>query len=1043
MYKVKMDGRTLYYPGDKEATLINPVIKLMTGYAGSFEFTIPPKNPEYIRVRNRQSMVTVYRDGKEIFYGEVRKQPKKDRYNNLQVYCAGAMSFLADSIQPQMEYHDMSPRAMLSVFLDNHNGQVEEKKKIYIGMVTVTDSNNSLYRYTNREDTLTAIRKKLVEKVGGVLRLRHENDKLYLDWITLEEYGKYCEQPIEFGMNMMDYSESRSGENIATALIPLGARLEGESDIEALEKYVDITSVNGGRDYLYNAKAVETFGWIWKTVTWQDVNEPSNLKRKGEQWLKENQFEELTLQLTAIDLSLMDKEYDTFEIGDRIPCRAKVYGMNKVFPVMEMTIPLMKPEAATLTLGENRKVGYTEQQSGILSGMQSEAEERRKIANKEIQQAINDLTNKMTGATGGYKLTEYDESGKWLRDLYMDAPDKNQATKVLQINKNGIGGSKNGYGGPYTVGMTLDGQIIGERILANSITSEKLSTEYKEELEKKFTYVKEKANEYTDKREETVRETITTSMKSLEKQIQLSVLDQKSIASSYDYVKGGDNQDLTLGNFTAAPNMSVITTTEKNIKCFKITKSDTNSTKISQSLGKLPKGEYEVQIKIYVKPGEKPNYIYFGMNGYTSYQSMNAIETEKWITVSRTVNITSESTREFQCTIYGAYAATLYITDVRVLRNVKELIDDVDARVSVEVGKISQKVSEVYEAQQHDYIECGNFANSPSNYWYASDGTNVVFTNHQNKNCVKISASDSTSYYVRTKNSIRVPKAGKFKVRFKACSDQTNTRARFSFYYGAYTATGEITKDWKEFEMEFPGEIPVGSRYLYIYNYVQGTTLYITDVELLGYASHYNAAQIDIVKDEITHTVQKDEFASYLKQYYNSVIVAFNNSSKYVQINAGEIAIYDYGVSQSKKRAVFDENGNHFWRNGYEIGKIGTNVYTGNNSLRGLVFDLEYDGAYMTWAAETTSSAKYYTMMWTYCNRSVGDYSAGKLHAGCDIDMHGWTLRNPSFEGGGITGTLNCVQILNMNSDGTVNRWSNNCQLQFKNGILIYGRWYS
>ena len=168
----------------------------------------------------------------------------------------------------------------------------------------------------------------------------------------------------------------------------------------------------------------------------------------------------------------------------------------------------------------------------------------------------------------------------------------------MQINKNGIGGSKNGYGGPYTVGMTLDGQIIGERILANSITSEKLSTEYKEELEKKFTYVKEKANEYTDKREETVRETITTSMKSLEKQIQLSVLDQKSIASSYDYVKGGDNQDLTLGNFTAAPNMSVITTTEKNIKCFKITKSDTNSTKISQSLGKLPKGEYEVQIKI-------------------------------------------------------------------------------------------------------------------------------------------------------------------------------------------------------------------------------------------------------------------------------------------------------------------------------------------------------------------------------------------------------------------------------------------------------------
>ena len=31
MYKVKMDGRVLYYPGDEEAALINPVLKLQTG----------------------------------------------------------------------------------------------------------------------------------------------------------------------------------------------------------------------------------------------------------------------------------------------------------------------------------------------------------------------------------------------------------------------------------------------------------------------------------------------------------------------------------------------------------------------------------------------------------------------------------------------------------------------------------------------------------------------------------------------------------------------------------------------------------------------------------------------------------------------------------------------------------------------------------------------------------------------------------------------------------------------------------------------------
>lgn len=67
----------------------------------------------------------------------------------------------------------------------------------------------------------------------------------------------------------------------------------------------------------------------------------------------------------------------------------------------------------------------------------------------------------MQNNKGGYKLSEYDEQGRWLRDLYMDTMDKNTATKVLQVNLHGIGGSRNGYAGPYSVGMTLDGQILG------------------------------------------------------------------------------------------------------------------------------------------------------------------------------------------------------------------------------------------------------------------------------------------------------------------------------------------------------------------------------------------------------------------------------------------------------------------------------------------------------------------------------------------------------------------------------------------------------
>ena len=486
MYKVKMDGKILYYPGDEEAALINPVLKLQTGYAGTFEFTIPPVNPLYEEIRNRRSMVSVFRDKTEIFYGEVRKMPKKDRYKNKSVYCAGAMSFLADTIQPQAEYHDLTPRQMLETWLNEHNSQVEARKRIYVGIVTIHDANDSLYRLTNRENTLKAIREKLVDKLGGHLKLRHEkNGMLYLDWISMEEYGKYCEQPIEFGSNLLEYSESVSAEELVTALIPLGARLEGESKIDALEKYVDITSVNAGKDYIYSQDAVNMFGWIWSTVTWQDVTEPSNLIRKAREWLKDNQFEEWTLSLTAVDLSELDYAYEAFECGDRIRCRAKPYGMDRVFPVQEMTIYLQMPDKNNMTLGASMPKTYTSNARGQMLAINNQLENIRQTT-AWMQSAIDNATAMMTGSKGGYKVSEYDKNGRWLRDLYMNAPRKEDASYVMQINMNGIGFSREGFDGPYKNAWTIDGMLLGEFIKAGSVKAEALSVEYKAAVTKEI-----------------------------------------------------------------------------------------------------------------------------------------------------------------------------------------------------------------------------------------------------------------------------------------------------------------------------------------------------------------------------------------------------------------------------------------------------------------------------------------------------------------------------------------------------------------------------
>nr|WP_302695094.1 phage tail protein [uncultured Blautia sp.] len=476
MYQVLIDGRDLYYPGDEEYSVEDAVVKLKLNDSGTFECGVPVQNPEYGSLKNRNSMLQVLKNGKEIFYGEVRES-EKDFYGIKQVYAVGELAFLFDSIQPQAKYQDKTARQLLEIWLNEHNSQVEDKKKFYVGMVTVHDSNDSLYRFTDQETTLDCIREKLCEKLDGYLRIRKANGKRYLDLITLQEYGKICEQPIEFGENLLDYAENVSANELYTCVIPKGARLE-KSPIEGLEAYVDITSVNGGKDYLYSADAVAAYGWNRCVVSWDDVTEPANLKKKGEKWLKDNQFETMTLSLTAADMSLLDTDLESFELGDSVPVYSESHGMDRTFPVQSLELHLQNPSDDKLQLGSTMKLSYTEQNKGHYQYIEQALENNRQTTSW-LQSAIDNATAMMTGSRGGYKVTEFDEKGRWLRDLYMNAPSKEDATQVMQINMNGIGFSRNGFGGPYKNAWTIDGVLLGEFIKAGSVQAEALSAEYK------------------------------------------------------------------------------------------------------------------------------------------------------------------------------------------------------------------------------------------------------------------------------------------------------------------------------------------------------------------------------------------------------------------------------------------------------------------------------------------------------------------------------------------------------------------------------------
>ena len=168
--------------------------------------------------------------------------------------------------------------------------------------MTVVDNNDSLYRYSTYENTWKTIEDRLISRLGGYVRIRHENGQRLIDYI--ESYGHTNEQVIRFGENILDLIQEVNCDSLATVIVPLGKRDE-ETD-----ERLTIKSVNEGKDYIEDPDAIAKYGRIVKTVEYDDVEMPENLLRKGREVLDRQKLLVSSITITAIDLHLLDVDIE-------------------------------------------------------------------------------------------------------------------------------------------------------------------------------------------------------------------------------------------------------------------------------------------------------------------------------------------------------------------------------------------------------------------------------------------------------------------------------------------------------------------------------------------------------------------------------------------------------------------------------------------------------------------------------------------------------------------------------------------------------------
>lgn len=458
MYKVLCDNALMYDPRIEELALINPVVELEENKAGSFSFKMPPDHPLYSSVKRRKSVIQVYQDDDLIFSG-MCIEVDTDFYKQKDVYCEGELAYLNDSVQRPKRYQGVSVRGLLEAYIANHNAQVEEEKRFTVGMVTVTDNNNSLYRYTNMNSTMQELKEDLVDDLGGYLRIRHKDGVKYIDYLA--DSMNTNSQVIRLGENLIDFNSNIDSSEIATAIIPLGNLLE-EEVVEGLQTRLTIEKVNDGKDYVYSPEAVENFGWIYKTVTWDGVTVPSILKSKGQKYLSDIQFENMVIEAKAIDLHIVDHETERFKLSDQIRVVSKPHGLDRYFRLTKQTINICSPENDTITLGKEERLSLSAKTASANEEIKK-AIEKITPASNILNQAVENATQLIANAMGGYVLKNETEL------LIMDTNDTETATKVWRWNINGLGYSSNGYNGPYKTALTMDGRFVASAITCEGL----------------------------------------------------------------------------------------------------------------------------------------------------------------------------------------------------------------------------------------------------------------------------------------------------------------------------------------------------------------------------------------------------------------------------------------------------------------------------------------------------------------------------------------------------------------------------------------------
>ena len=419
MYQIKCDDAVLLDLRDSSFIVSSPKLTLEVNKACEASFNIFASHPNYDRMRMMRSVFEISDDNEVLFRGRMTDRTI-DINKGKAVDLEGSAAFFNDSIVKPFDFPTECAmnenyiaaaesgnvvEYFLNWIIENHNSQVQDFQKLYLGKVTVADPNNYITRSSEKIlSSWKCIEEKLFNSpLGGFLYISYKGDKAYVNYV--KEFELTNTQEITYSENLLDLKDSCDASTTYSALIPIGAEVEEEitdenGNTDKIKKQITIETLEDGRigddivkrgDTIYSETAVEAYGWIYAPLeesTWEDVTEPVNLLNKSvEQLSGTASLLKSSLEFNAVDLHFSNKEIASFRAFRNVKVNAPAHGQVETLPLTRLAIELLNPQATKITVGVT-KLTLTESNA---QNQQSTAERYESVV-KDVEEARKEIT---------------------------------------------------------------------------------------------------------------------------------------------------------------------------------------------------------------------------------------------------------------------------------------------------------------------------------------------------------------------------------------------------------------------------------------------------------------------------------------------------------------------------------------------------------------------------------------------------------------------------------------------------------------------------